>query len=147
QRLGHARGMREVLVDHALRLDVKGRGGEGLEFLGALLPDDLQALFLYEVDDRALEHLAHLSGLNELYLSNTTVSDEGLRLLGTLHGLRRLSIYHTSIGDPGLENLAQLKGLKWLTCSGTCITEEGLARYRQLAPGCKAVNFQWRHGK
>lgn len=147
QRLGHARGVREVLLDKAVRLDVKGSGGMGLDFLDRLLPNDLQALFLYEIDDRALEHLAHLSGLNELYLSNTMVSDGGLRLLGALHGLRRLSIYHTTIGDAGLENLALLKGLKWLTCSGTGITEAGLTRYRQVAPDCKAVNFQWRHGK
>jgi hypothetical protein len=147
QRLGHARGVREVQLDMAVRLDVKGRDGAGLEFLDELSPDDLQALYLYDIGDSALEHLVHLSGLNELYLSNTTISDNGLRLLGALQGLRRLSIYHTAISDAGLDSLAQLKGLKWLTCSGTNISAEGLARFRQLAPDCKAVNFEWRHGK
>jgi hypothetical protein len=147
QRLGHARGVREVQLDMAVRLDVKGRGGAGMEFLDDLLPDDLQALYLYDIEDSALEHLVHLSGLNELYLSNTTISDKGLRLLGTLHGLRRLSIYHTAISDAGLDSLTLLKGLKWLTCSGTNISTEGLARFRQQAPDCKAVNFEWRHGK
>ena len=147
QRLGNARGVREVLLDKAVRLDVKGKGGVGLQFLDVLLPDDLQALYLYDIDNSALEHLAHFSGLDELYLSNTTVSDEGILILGALQGLRRLSIYHTAISDAGLDNLALLKGLKWLTCSGTGITDAGLNRFRRQVPGCKAVNFEWRYGK
>lgn len=147
QRLGTACGVREVLLDRAVRLDVRGTAQAGLHFLDALQPDDLQALYLYEVDDDCLRHLAHFTGLNELFLSNSRVSDGGIALLGTLRGLRRLSIYHTAIGDAGLENLAPLRGLKWLTCSGTSITPEGLERFRRLVPGCKAVNFQWRHGR
>lgn len=146
QRLGEARGVREVLLERAVRLDVKGGGREGLCFLDTLQPDDLQALYLYDVDDDALRHLTHLSGLNELCLSSTRVSDGGIVLLAPLRGLRRLSIYHTAIGDGGLDNLARLTGLKWLTCSGTRITPEGMERFRRLVPGCKAVNFQWRHG-
>lgn len=144
QRLGNARGVREVFLDKAVRLDVTGTTGTEVSFLEGLKPDDLQALFLYDIDDGALRHLAHFSGLQELYLSNTRVSDDGLRLLGGLHGLRRLYIYHTAIGDAGLRNLAHMKGLKWLTCSGTGITEEGLNRFRQALPGCKAVSFKWR---
>jgi hypothetical protein len=147
QRLGPARGVREVLLDRAVRLDVRGTGQTDLQFLDALQPDDLQALYLHEVDDDCLRHLAHFTDLNELFISNATVSDGGVALLGSLRGLRRLSIYHTAIGDTGLENLARLKGLKWLTCSGTSITPEGLERFRRLVPGCKAVNFQWRHGR
>jgi len=112
-----------------------------------LQADDLQALFLYDIDDSALVHLAHLSGLKELYLSNTTVSDSGLRQLHALHGLRRLYIYHTAISDAGLIDLASLKSLKYLTFSGTGITEEGLNRFRHAFPECKAVSFEWRHGK
>ena len=147
QRLGSARGVREVRLNREVRLDVKGTSETDLHFLKALLPDDLQALFLYEIDDSALVHLGHLSGLRELYLSNTTVSDQGLLLLSGLHDLRRLYIYHTAISDAGLRNLTRLKGLKWLTCSGTAITEEGLGRFRQELPGCKAVSFKWRFEK
>lgn len=147
QRLGSARGVREVALGKAVRLDVKGSTASELSFLDQQQPDDLQALFMYDIDDSALAHLAHLSGLQELYLSNTTVSDKGLRQLAKLHGLSRLYIYHTNIGDKGLFNLAKLSGLKWLTCSGTDITEEGLTRFRQALPGCRAVNFTWRHGK
>ncbi|MBI2353455.1 MAG: hypothetical protein HYV06_00260 [Deltaproteobacteria bacterium] len=147
QRLGSARGPREVFLDKAVRLDVKGTTESEMRFLDALQPDDLQALFLYDIDDSALVHLAHFSGLQELCLSNTTVSDEGLRQLWGLHGLRRLYIYHTAISDAGLFSLTRLTGLKWLTCSGTGITEEGLNRFRQALPGCKAVSFKWRFGK
>lgn len=147
QRLGGARGVKEVFLDQAVRLDVKGTAELEARFLKSLQPTDLQALFLYEIGDNALACLTHLSGLQELYLSNTTVTDDGLRLLGALQGLRRLYIYHTAIGDAGLFNLAGLHSLKWLTCSGTGITEEGLARYRQMLPECKVVSFEWRHGK
>jgi len=147
QRIGNARGAREVYLDKSLRLDVRGSSEVKLRFLDSLRPDDLQALFLYDIDDGALPHLAQLSGLNELYLSNTTISDQGLCQLNLLHGLRRLYIYNTAIGDAGLLNLASMTGLKWLTCSGTAITEAGLARFRQLLPGCKLVSFTWRHGK
>lgn len=147
QHLGKARGVREVFLDKAIRLDVKGSKETEMRFLDALQPDDLQALFFYEIDDSALMHLAHLSGLKELYLSNTTVSDSGLRQLRALHGLRRLYIYHTAISDAGLIDLASLKSLKFLTCSGTDISDEGMNRFRQALPGCKAVSFTWRHGK
>ncbi|BCS53709.1 J domain-containing protein [Geobacter sp. SVR] len=146
-RLGGARGVREVFLDKAVRLDVKGTTENEMRFLQALQPDDLQALFLYDINDSSLAYLSHLSGLQELYLSNTSVTDEGLCQLQALHGLRRLYIYHSAISDSGLLNLTQLSGLKWLTCSGTAITEEGLSVFRELLPACKAVSFEWRHGK
>jgi hypothetical protein len=144
-RIGTARGAREVFLDKSVRLDVKYAPGVSLAFLDEFQPDDLQALFLYDIDDSALSHLAHLSGLEELYLSNTTVSDGGLRLLSTMKGLKRLYIYHTGISDHGILNLIYLTGLKSLTCSGTAATEEGLSRFRKLMPGCKVVNFKWRY--
>jgi len=147
RRSGNAKGVREVHVDNAVRLDIKGCAGKGLQFLDHLQGEDLQAIFMHEADDRALSHLAHLSGLEELCLSNSSVTDKGLKQLVKLHGLRRLYIYHTGIGDQGLMTLAGLKKLKWLTCSGTNISEEGLERFRKALPDCKAVNFIWRHGK
>jgi Leucine-rich repeat (LRR) protein len=147
KRLGTARGVREVFLDKSIRLDVHGSGGADISFLDRMQPKDFQSLFMYEIDDDALLHIVHLSGLEELYLSNTTISDTGLTRLSSLTGLRRLYIYHTAISDAGLGNLANLRGLKWLTCSGTRITEEGLNWFRQALPGCKAVSFEWRHGR
>jgi len=145
QWLGNARGVKEAFLDKAVRLDVKGGDGSGLDFLDSLHPEDLQALFLSDIDDSALEHVTRLTGLQELCFSNTAVSEEGLAQLAPLCGLQRVYIYHTAIGDQGLHKLTCLKGLKWLTCSGTTISEEGLKRFREEMPGCKVVNFKWRY--
>lgn len=145
QRIGIARGAKEVFLDTSLRLDVKGDRGLDMSFLGEMQPNDLQALFLYGCDDTAIKHITHLTGLQELYLSDAEVTDQGLALLRPLPSLQRISIYHTAIGDNGLLKLAKIPGLKWLTCSGTAATEEGLMKFRKAKPGCKTVNFKWRY--
>lgn len=145
QRIGAARGTKEIFINTSLRLDVKAGSDMDCCFLGELQPDDLQSLFLYNCDDAIMQHIVHLTGLRELYLSDSQVSDQGLALLRPLRSLQRLSIYHTAIGDAGLLNLALIPGLKWLTCSGTSVTEEGLELFRGTMPGCKTVNFKWRY--
>jgi hypothetical protein len=144
-RIGLARGAKEVFLDKSVRLDVKCLPSTPPGFLDSLQPEDLQALFLYDADNHSLEHIRHLTGLEELYLSNTAISDGGLRQLTTLTDLKRLYIYHTAITDFGLVNLMCLTGLKSLTCSGTAVTEEGLERFRLMMPACKVVNFKWRY--
>jgi len=145
QSIGNARGAKEVFLDKSVRLDLKVGNGIDVTFLADLQPQDLQSLFLYNVDDRILQYLVHLTGLEELYLSDTSVSDQGLALLRPLKNLQRISIYHTAVGDEGILNLASVSGLKWLTCSGTAISEEGLNLFRQIKPGCKTVSFKWRY--
>ncbi|MFH1026472.1 MAG: hypothetical protein V1791_00570 [Pseudomonadota bacterium] len=145
QQLGNARGAKEVYLDKSLRLDVKGGSGIDISFLAGLQPNDLQSLFLYNVNDDILPKLMHLTGLQELYISDARISNQGLALLRPLKELQRISIYHTDIGDQGLLNLALITGLKWLTCSGTSISEDGLNLFRRVMPGCKAVSFKWRY--
>ena len=145
QRIGIARGAKEVFLDTSLRLDVKADNGLDTGFLKELQPSDLQSLFLYGCNDTILMNIAHLSGLQELYLSDTKISDQGLVSLRSLGSLQRISIYHTGIGDKGILNLALIPGLKWLTCSGTAVTEEGFNLFRRVMPGCKTVSFKWRY--
>ncbi len=145
QRIGIARGAKEIFLDTSLRLDVKVENGMNTGFLKELKPDDLQSLFLYNCDDLIMNHISHLTGLQELYLSDTSISDQGLALLRPFSSLQRISIYHTAIGDKGIFNLVQVPGLKWLTCSGTNATEEGLNLFRRAMPDCKTVNFKWRY--
>jgi hypothetical protein len=145
QRIGTAKGAKEVFLDTSLRLDVKVDNGMDTSFLSDLQPDDLQSLFLYNCDDSIIARIAHLTGLQELYLSDTGISDQALVQLRTLSSLQRMSIYHTAIGDRGLLNLAVLPGLKWLTCSGTAVTEKGFTDFRRVMPGCKTVSFKWRY--
>jgi hypothetical protein len=145
QRIGIARGAKEIFINTSLRLDLKADTCLDTAFLAELQPDDLQALFLYNCDDWILSKIVHLTGLEELYLSDTAVTDQGLALLRTLVSLQRISIYHTAIGDEGILNLSLLPGLKWLTCSGTDATEKGFDLFRRAVPGCKTVNFKWRY--
>lgn len=145
QKLGSAKGPREIPLDKGLRLDVRGDGENGITFLAQLQADDLQALFLYDVGDEALSRICNLTGLQELYLSNTTVTDTGLNNLNCLTSLKRLYIYHTEITDKGLPNLYPLTWLRWLTFSGTKVTEKGLGKLRSVLPNCKVVTFKWRY--
>jgi len=145
QQMGVAKGAREIPLDKGLRLDVRGDGEESISFLELLQADDLQALFLYDVNDEALTRICHLTGLQELYLSNTTITDAGLKNLGCLTGLKRLYLYHTEITDKGLSNLYPLTWLRWLTFSGTKVTEKGLGELRMTLPNCKVITFKWRY--
>lgn len=145
QRVGIARGAKEIFLDTTLRLDVKVDNGVDTGFLRELLPGDLQSLFLYNCDDAIMSNIVHLTGLQELYLSDTKITDQGLASLRSLVSLQRISIYHTAISDKGIFNLVQVLGLKWLTCSGTNATEEGLNLFRRAMPGCKTVSFKWRY--
>ncbi|MFA7405352.1 MAG: hypothetical protein WC007_15265 [Pelobacteraceae bacterium] len=145
QRVGIARGAKEVFLDTSLRLDVKADKNLNTGFLKDLQPHDLQSLFLYNCDDTIISQIVHLTGLQELYLSDTRVSDQGLALLRPLESLQRISLYHTTIGDRGILNLALIPGLKWLTCSGTAVTEDGFNSFRKVMPGCKTVSFKWRY--
>lgn len=145
QKIGSAKGAREIPLDKGLRLDVRGDGAGGITFLESLQPNDLQALFLYDVYDEALTRICHLTGLQELYLSNTTITDDGLKNLNCLTGLKRLYLYHTEITDKGLPNLHPLTWLRWLTFSGTKVTEKGLGALRAALPDCKVITFKWRY--
>ncbi|HIJ95201.1 MAG TPA: hypothetical protein HPP94_05610 [Desulfuromonadales bacterium] len=143
--IGIARGAREIFLDTALRLDVRGATGNDMTFLAELQQNDLQALFLYACDDAALSHITHLSGLQELCLSDTSITDQGLAVLQHLHALQRISIYNTPVGDRGLANLVAIKSLQWLTCSGTAISDDGFNQFRRIKPFCKTVNFAWQY--
>ncbi len=88
QRIGVARGIKEVFLDTAVRLDIKVSEMANMKFIGELLPGDLQSLFLYNCDDLILSRISHLTGLQELYLSDSTVTDQGLKLLLPLSSLQ-----------------------------------------------------------
>jgi hypothetical protein len=145
KQIGIARGAKEIFLDTSLRLDIKADKKFAGDFLMDLQPNDIQSLFLYNCDDRILPMIAHLTGLQELYLSDSSITDQALKLLRPLESLQRISIYHTPIGDDGILNLAIVRRLKWLTCSGTSVTEDGFNLFRRVMPECKTVNFKWRY--
>lgn len=145
KRIGAARGAQEVFLDKAIRLDVKCGKDNDCSYLSTLESHDIQALFLYDVDDSIIPHIVGMHGLEELYLSNTELTDRGLLQLAPLKALKRVYIYHTPVTDVGLMYLAHALSLQSITCSGTNVTDNGLQRFRDFNPGCKAVSFKWRY--
>ncbi len=141
---GPAIGPVRVYLDQALRLDVKAGAGEKLKLLQGLNPDDLQALFLYDALDADLDHIVHLTGLEELYLCGSSLTDAALLGISTLTALKRIYLYQTSISDRGLVYLQGMQGLQGLTSSGNSITDEGLAGFQRAFPGVKTVSFKWK---
>jgi hypothetical protein len=139
---GVARGLLEVDVDRAVRLDIKERAG--LSSLERLRPDDLHSLFLYGVGDADLDGISHLTGLEEVYLSGVRLTDGALSRLSLLRKLKRIYLYQTDISDRGLSHLLYLPDLRALTSSGNRITDEGLAAFRLATRGVKTVSFNWK---
>lgn len=144
KKAGPALGPVEVYLDQAVRLDVKERAAASLKLLQGLAPNDLQALFLYEVCDADLDCIVHLTGLEELYLCGPRLTDAALLSISTLSNLKRIYLYQTAISDRGLLYLQGLQGLKGLTSSGNSITDEGLAVFQKAIPGVKTVSFKWK---
>jgi hypothetical protein len=147
QKLCNAKGTRAIPVNLAVRLDVRSDLTPDLRFLKALQPGDLQSLFMYEVTDTALEYITHLTGLEEIYLSDSTFSDNGIGKLACLTNLSRIYLYHINISDAGLVALYGLKKLSQFTCSGTLISDAGLKSLQVAVPGVKTLSFPWRYGK
>jgi hypothetical protein len=145
RKVGPARGCLEIGADQAVRLDVKAEAAVKLSQIRQLKADDLQALFLYEVDDSDLDSIMHLTGLEELYLSGSRLTDAALSGISSLTGLQRIYLYQTVITDRGLVHLQRLPWLKGLTSSGNSITDEGLAVFQKAIPGVKTVSFPWKY--
>lgn len=144
KKAGPAIGAVRVPVDQALRLDVKEGASEKLKLLKGLHPDDLQALFLYDVCDADLDCVVHLTGLEELYLCGPELTDAALLCISTLTNLKRIYLYQTRISNSGLVYLQGMQGLQGLTSSGNSITDEGLAVFQKAIPGVKTVSFNWK---
>jgi hypothetical protein len=143
KKLGPANGCFEIDSEKAVRLDVKAHTAVNFTQMQKLKPNDLQSLFLYEVADSDLDNIAHLTGLEELYLSGPRLTDAALRGISSLTNLKRIYLYQTVITDHGLVHLQRLPGLKGLTSSGNGITDQGLALFQKAVPGVKTVSFPW----
>ena len=74
------------------------------------------------VQDKDLVHLAGLSSVLSLDLSNQPVSDDGMKPIGNCRSLQRLYLGSTSVGDAGMASIANLVGLEVLACPKTQVT-------------------------
>jgi len=138
EEVGEARGDVIIPAQKDVRLVINRERLQNLSFLGALRPDDIQALiFRYgdgkRADDTALEHLAKLAGLRLLSLYNAAVTDAGLERLTKLKKLEALTLGSTKITDNGLKYIGQIRSLRHLNLGLTPVTDEGLAHLRNLS--------------
>jgi len=133
--LGEARGDVAVPVDKMLRLDVTEDAWKGGSALADLRPDDIQMLsfrLFPGVEDRMLEDVAHLTGLEVLAIAWCEgLTGEGLKYVGNLNKLKYLYLP----GHIPSDNLAHLQGipsLHFLHMGGPMITDDKMVHIGKL---------------
>ena len=89
-----------------------------------------------QVTDVELVHLAGLTELGQLYLSNTQITDTGLVHIKGLASLEWLDLEQTKVTDAGLVHLKGLTNLKELALTSTKVTDEGVAELQKALPKC-----------
>ena len=104
------------------------RVNEQGEILELYFTDDVQ------ITDAGLVHLAGLTSLQGLGLSNTEITDAGLVHLSGLTNLQRLRLSNTEITDAGLVHLSGLTSLQRLALSETQVTDAGVAKLKEALP-------------
>jgi hypothetical protein len=82
-------------------------------------------------------NIANLRYLNELDLTNASVSDEQIAGFQDVPRLTTLRLDGTNVTDKGLEVLASLGSLRELSLLGTNVTPKGVRRLRQALPNCR----------
>lgn len=85
------------------------------------------------ITDAGMKHLAGLTQIRILNLSETGISDGGLRHLKGMMDLEELVLSSTAITDAGLEHLKALRSLKFLSLD-TGVTPAGLQGLRVALP-------------
>jgi hypothetical protein len=115
--------------DAGYRMSLLIDGAKDLSGLRSLPPNGVFALRAAgaAIDDGQLAHIAELTGLQALDLSDTLVTDAGLLHLLQLERLEHLWLWGTRISDAGLALLGQLVTLRLLGLGNTQVTDAGLA--------------------
>jgi hypothetical protein len=92
------------------------------------------------LQDQDLKHLAGLSSLLSLDLSNQSVTDAGIKYIGQCRSLEKLYLGGTQVGDAGIEALAPLTELQVLACAKTKVTGAALRHVASLV-NLQVLNF------
>ena len=121
-------------VGKALRLDLSKEVSDDLSPLSALEPNDLAILDLegIEIADDQLQHIGHLTGLQELDLSETNILGTGLKCLAGLKSLKKLWLANTHVGDKELAYLLDLPSLEGLGLRETPTTDAGMVHVGKI---------------
>lgn len=134
-------------TDHAVAV-LQRRGGRFSErtahLENAVLTDDdlghvrrlkfLEELWLTDstITDGGLKQIAGMTQLTSLGLQGTSVTDAGMVHLAKLNQLEHLYLGQTNITDAGLEHVGRLTSLKQLRLGSTCISDVGLKKLAKL---------------
>jgi hypothetical protein len=104
----------------------------GIDYFGHVTQVRLVAV--HKLSDTELNHIAHLSGLEELDLHRSPVTDATLARLDGLTDLQSLILFHTGIGDSGLLRLKGLGRLRNLSIENTNVTDAGVRELQRALP-------------
>jgi hypothetical protein len=77
-------------------------------------------------------HLAGLTKMQDLFLSNANFGDDDMRAVVSMKDLKYLGLNKTKITDKGMPSLARLTKLHYLGLYGTQITDEGMAALKGM---------------
>jgi hypothetical protein len=107
----------------------------------------LRALDLSDtpITDAGLIHVLQLEDLEHLWLWGTGITDAGVAMLGKLTNLRLLGLGNTAVTDAGLAGLTGLTKLRVLQLSGTAVAGRGLRHLHGL-PELERVTLPLRVG-
>jgi Leucine-rich repeat (LRR) protein len=132
--LCEASGKVQVPAGKVLKLYLSKEAGDDLSPLSALRPDDLITLYCFgvEIADEQLQHISHLTGLEEINLHSTNILGTGLKYLVKLKKLEGLSLNSTHVGDNELAYLSDLPSLKSLDLWGTPVNDAGMVHLGKI---------------
>ena len=114
-----------IVVD--LRFAVEGLSDDHLKYIPVLKDGAAVLLKRVAVTDAGLEHLAGVSTIEELDLSETAITDAGLKTIAKLPVLKTLNLFGTSVTDVGLAHLKPVKTLRRLFVDQTRTSISGVA--------------------
>jgi len=127
--LGEARGNVRVPTNGMLRLDVRADEWRKTKPFAAIEPNDIQILNLYQcndVDDYFMAQIRHLTGLEALFVSQSTLTPRGLNYTRNFKQLKALVI-PDYIQNKELEMLGELTLLEYLNFAGPMVNDEKLS--------------------
>lgn len=133
--LGQARGDVTIPAGKKAFLETNEAANADLSFLDQLRPDDLQVVYIRDenqTDAQTGEHLAKLTGLQELELLGRGITDEYLGALKNMSHLRRLDVISAKITAGGLSNIENLPALEDIDLAYDNIDGAGIAHIKNM---------------
>jgi Leucine-rich repeat (LRR) protein len=86
-----------------------------------------------QATDRGLAHLRGLTGLEDLYIwDSTLISDSGVENLNGLVNLKNLHVDGSKVTDQGFQHLARLTKLEHLVLEKHSFSDRGLAAVKEM---------------